>query len=186
MWASRCGHTDIVLLDIDDRNTREAMHNACEYGHIEIVRMLIVESQKFIPTILHISSIHRGNSQCLISACAQGHTEIVRLLLPLQTPEESENEALQIACKNGHAETVRLLLNNPFTTRINPAAKNNNAFELACEYGHTEIVRLLLDLPPERGVNPATIFNRAHIFPAAVLPLLIAKFPRFAICVKGK
>jgi len=142
-------------------NTNSAFLHACEWGHTEIVRLLLEKGG----AIFNPSAY--GN-QAFQNACARGAVDVVRLLLdlPLERgvdPAASDNRAFKLACENGRTEIVRLLLDLPLERGVNPAASDNHALKYAHKYGQTEIVRLLLDLPLERGVDPAASDNHALV-----------------------
>lgn len=120
--AARCNHA-IVL--------------AAEYGHIEVVRLLLGDPR--------VSSAENLNDATGMAAL-RGHTGIVKLLLanPNVNPAGSDNHAFAWATLRGHVEIVRLLLADP---RVDPAAEDNRALGVAVGHGHVEVVRLLLADP---------------------------------------
>jgi|GEM_PF-3013972 len=131
--AAEHGHIGIVkdLLndgEIPDDDRGHSFEKAAEYGHIEIVRML-----------LHgrISGDKRGYA--FRTAAQLGYIEIVRLL---NNDEEITDYdriyALGMTARNGHIEIVRLFLNGT----ISDDAKEF-AIQQAEENGHYKIVKLL-------------------------------------------
>ena len=154
---------------------------ACQYGHIEIVKLLL-EKYKIDPSI--------GKNGPFIVACKYGHIEIVKLFLKDSriNPADYDNLAIVKATENGHIEIVKLLFKridhnsqsqNNISIRwacengyleivkmllldknVDPSANNNDAIIDACENGHTEIVKLLLK---DSRVNPGDQNNNAVI-----------------------
>lgn len=84
-----------------------ALVSAAEYGHVEIVRMLLMEDGRIDPGM-------RGNV-VLRRAAANGHLAVVELLLlyPRTDPSDFHNDAVKRATRNGHVHVVARLLADP-------------------------------------------------------------------------
>jgi ankyrin repeat protein len=81
----------------------EAMRYACEFGHKEIIEILL-KDDRVDPSKYCNSAIRE--------ACYSGHKEIVEMLLKDSRvdPTDNDNEAIQHASMNGHKEIVEMLL----------------------------------------------------------------------------
>ena len=126
-WASQYGHTEIVrlLLKVNKPCTEYALNIASENGHTEVVILLL--------------AANKPCTRALNSASVYGHIEIVKLLLAAGSPySDCTKYALDWASNYGHIEIVRLLLkvNKPCTT---------DALDWASKKGHIEVVKLLLE-----------------------------------------
>jgi len=153
-----------ALLDADadpKADNSYALRWAAEYGHTEVVKLLIP-----------VSDPKANNSGALRRAAIYGHTEIVKVLIPVSDPDDYGG-ALRGAARNGHTEIVKVLI--PFS---DPKAYNSGALWWAAEYGHTEVVKLLIPVSDPKANNSgalrrAAIYGRTEI--ARVLKAAIEK-----------
>ena len=99
-------------LDINFRPRRHhtALHNACYYGHADIVELLLYH----FPNIdLNIENLH-GNTPLWL-ACAEGHPEVVKILIndhrvDINKPNYDNKTPTWRAARNGNLECIELLL----------------------------------------------------------------------------
>jgi ankyrin repeat protein len=141
--AAKRGHTDIVQLFIDTAAhcemislNRDAMQNACSFGHVNVVRLLLTVIDMDTEQVRNVFQI----------ACVNGHIEVARLLFSLIDKVDTYNgnfirlffeQVLNVVCIRGHLEIVRLLL--PFVKNLAGGYKN------ACSRGQTHVVSFLLE-----------------------------------------
>jgi ankyrin repeat protein len=150
--ASFNNHKDIVAFLLEkgiginqtDQNGRTALMEASEYGHVEIVKLLLAKEN------IEINQKDKYGQTALIWASRQGHVEIVKLLLAKenieinQTDNINGNTALIWASIYGHVEIVKLLLAKD-NIKINQTdGLGRTALMWASEQGHEEIVKLQL------------------------------------------
>ena len=117
------------LIDLVYANSKEPLpewlYNACEGGHIELVRELEVYSADWWEVAFYY-------------ACLGGHMEMINMLIAEHTPTKWGN-GLQGACEGGHFEIARMLI-----------ARGSNNFNLAlyhaCLFGSVEIAEYLISL----------------------------------------
>lgn len=141
---------DLILAShaINDgvRDFNEAMRNACEYGHIPIVKLLL---EKDTRRSISYSTVR-------VTASHFGHTEIVKLLLNLG--DDNHLYCLQVAAHYGHIDTVRLLLSNNSIYNYPLLRRHYNCvMESAALGGHIDIVLLSLE-------NQADSYNQTMIY----------------------
>jgi hypothetical protein len=119
------------------RACRDALAEASENGHVEVVRLLLTDP-RVDPSA--------QNNYAICGASENGYLKVVRLLVtdPRVDPSTLDNYAIRFASQNGHAGVVRLLLTDP---RVDPSARDNEAMRWASKNGHVEVVRLLLTDP---------------------------------------
>ncbi|MDD4081743.1 MAG: ankyrin repeat domain-containing protein, partial [Sphaerochaetaceae bacterium] len=136
---------------------RCALLNAAEFGHLDIVKLLLPYSDpkacdsyalryaatngylNIVKLLIPVSDPKAYSSCALRNAALNGHLEIVKLLLPVSDPKAYDSYALRWAARNGHLEIVKLLL--PIS---DPKVYNSEALRYAAENGHLEIVKLLI------------------------------------------
>lgn len=83
--AAECGHTDICRLIVDsgnvtDDNMLSAIRQACAYGQLPVVQLLINE----------LPNQYRDFSDLLHAAASRGHFQVVDWLLPLTQPADAD------------------------------------------------------------------------------------------------
>jgi ankyrin repeat protein len=121
---------------------------ASEYGHIEIVKILL-KDKRVDPSAEYNFAIGH--------AARYGHTEVVKLLLNDKRvdPSANDNFAIRYAAYGGHTEIVKMLLADD---RVDPNNRDSFAIRYAADNGHTEIVKILL---ADKRVDPSADDNRA-------------------------
>lgn len=136
--AAIFGQTRIVsllLLHADPNYDRNSpLRYACQYGHIDIVRVFL-QDNRVDPS--------DGNNVSIAVAVSNGHIDVVELLLQDSRvdPADCTNDAIQQASNQGHLEIVKLLMAD---CRVNPADWKNYAIQQASINGHIEVVKQLL------------------------------------------
>lgn len=185
-WAYFKGHNEIVELlikneAITSKNKKDLLHQSCEEGNIEIVKLLmnykidvdLVNSEG--KTLLYQASrkgyidivkllIEKGANVNLANdngeiplycAYIKGHNQIVELFINNEAITRSSKEKLLFySCLQGRIETVKLLIENG----VNVNADNDGdgtALELACSAGYIDIANLLI----ENGANINNVSN---------------------------
>lgn len=160
-------------VNAQNRTGSTALHIASEYGHTEIVNLLLSKGAivNRVDYICHMAALHLASKN--------GHTEVVKLLLsnsgaisaivnlPCTLPIRVSTivnglivgkfTALHSASMGGHTEICKLLINNGAdvnilcTLRINKDADVNvqntdrvTALHYASANGHTEVCKLLI------------------------------------------
>ena len=129
-----------------------ALKKACEKGHVEVVRFLLLFHDYSFKEAFHL-------------ACKKGHVEVVRLLLSLEGDQRINNytvikNALESACYFKHEKIVRLFLELKGDQRVNQDITNGVVFTYSCSYGFLDVVKLLLDLEEDRKVKQYSVIER--------------------------
>jgi ankyrin repeat protein len=175
MYASRRGHTDMVVLLLNkgaDPHIRSAwgsntaLREAVKGGHKEIVKLLLDKCNAS-------ASARLSMAYALIKAAQNGRKDMVELLLDNGADPNIEGDynvegdcnsdemptsttALIEASRQGHKDIVKLLLNKGANPNIGCSTSSATALFLASSRGHKDIVKLLLD----NGANP----HIRHVF----------------------
>ncbi|XP_051142471.1 E3 ubiquitin-protein ligase XBAT32 [Andrographis paniculata] len=162
-YSAAQGHHEIVSLllksgvDIDLRNYRgqTALMQACQYGHWEVVLILML----FRANIHKTDYLNGGTALHL--AALNGHTQCIRLLLADHIP--SIPNAYSILKKRStHNESVSEFDVGSLRAIINkPADGGVTALHMAALNGHVETVHLLLELGA--SVSEVTLQDGATI-----------------------
>ena len=143
-----------VLIDIHDCDQRligRLLLEACESGHLDIVRFLLVERHCSIAYEDHLysSPLHR--------ACESGNLDLVGYLVSEQHCDPACKDffgetLLHEVCQNGHLDIFRYLVTEQ---HCDPACKNDygaTPLHEVCRNGHLDIVRYLVT---EQHCDPA-------------------------------
>ena len=150
----RPDYTQIHLMNVD-QNGRKAFLLACQYGHIDVVKILHNAEPKDVQVVLNVldfQDTYRKQTAFML-ACQNGHIDVVKFLLEaldykqVNAKDNSDNTAFMWACGNGHDDVVKLILDNSERKQIELNTTNcqrRTAFMLACKYGHKKVVKLLL------------------------------------------
>lgn len=128
-------------------NRHLAIRIASEYGHVEVVKILLQEDE-VDPTI--------NNNSPLRGACWNNQLEIVKLLLNWKKldqdddliyvdPTDLNNSALRWSSWSGNVEIVTELLEweGPNGEKVDPSTKNNEAIRMARQQGYEGVMDLL-------------------------------------------
>ena len=123
------------------------LHEACVYGHIEVVKLLIDYGAD-------INVLNNRNETALFLSCWEGHYNIVKLLLDNNADifvKSNNKSCLYMACSNGHYDIVKLLIDSINTHHLlkqDIVADNDcglSCLQIACLCNYADIVKLLLD-----------------------------------------
>lgn len=155
--AARNGHIAIVRYflelpkeaapNVDARS--EALINASEFGHIDIVKYLISEK----------ANVHVRNDSPLQIAAEKGHIDIVKYLIKSNAKINANNNvALRSAARHGHIDIVEYLVKKG----ANIHANNNESLVNAASGGFIEVVRYLIEQGAKIDAN-----NNAVLLSAA-------------------
>lgn len=122
-----------------------ALVNACQYGHLIIVELLLKDS-RVITEMNKPGKYIIGNliNICLVNTCAHGHLDVLNRLLQFKEsdPSYKDNTALIIACEKGYYYIVKRLMEDE---RVNSNLNlHYSPLEAACIKGNLQIVDLLL------------------------------------------
>ncbi|XP_066526539.1 ankyrin repeat and SAM domain-containing protein 1A-like isoform X3 [Hoplias malabaricus] len=139
----RCGPFD-PYINAKNNDNETALHCAAQYGHSEVVRLLLEELTD--PTM-------RNNrfETPLDLAALYGRLEVVKLLLcahpNLLNSHTRRHTPLHLAARNGHLSTVEVLLTAGMD--INYQTEKGSALHEASLFGKTDVVQKLLSA----GIN---------------------------------
>ncbi|XP_053562817.1 ankyrin repeat and SAM domain-containing protein 1A isoform X2 [Bombina bombina] len=123
-----------------NNDNETALHCAAQYGHTEVVRVLLEELTD--PTM-------RNNKleTPLDLAALYGRLEVVKLLLNahpnLLSCHTRKHTPLHLAARNGHRAVVKVLLDAAMD--INYQTEKGSALHEAALFGKTDVVQMLLD-----------------------------------------
>ena len=168
MYASRAGRIENVkylleenrsIIGAKDRHGYSAIHYAAEYGHIEIVKLLLDHGIKISlggperKTALHIAAAN-GNKDMVVFLLERGAKVTVK--------DKLKRTPLLLASKNGNLEIASYLLQqgSPFD---DADSSGNSPLHYACAYGYPEVIDALI----QAGANPNSV-NSWNLSPTAV------------------
>lgn len=168
MYAARAGRVENVRFLLQenrsipafkDRLGYAAIHYAAEYGHIDVVKLLLDSGVKVaVPgpdrkTLLHI-------------AAAKGNFELVQFLVEngakVLARDKFKRTPLLLACKNGNLRVASYLLQQG-SLFDDPDSSGNTPLHYACAYGYPEVIDVLV----QAGANPNAV-NSWNLSPTAV------------------
>lgn len=133
------------ILENDVGHQNWALHQAVQYGHLEILRMLLG-----FPIVVSAIAADPYNFIYLSKAAFSGKLEAVNLLLEipqvLANAASSNNEALMRASSAGSLSIVNRLLKIP-AVFADAGARDNAPLRCAAVCGHAKIVKRLLKIP---------------------------------------
>jgi ankyrin repeat protein/predicted DNA-binding WGR domain protein len=168
MYAASAGRVDNVrfLLQNDrsipafkNRKGYNAIHYAAEYGHFDVVKLLVENGLK-------IDLPGPDRKTCLHIAAAKGNWEMVEFLVnngaKTTTKDKYKRTALLLACKNGNLKIASFLLQNGAPYEEGDSS-DNTPLHYACAYGYPEVIQLLFTA----GANPNAV-NSWNLTPTAV------------------
>jgi len=131
----------------DSELKRTPFYRACEFGYIEIVKLLLNDKRV---------DINRTNKRIVtpfFSACRNGHIDIVKILLKdnrvdINKVDNDGRTPFYIACSNEHTEIVKLLLNDE---RID--LNRSSLLHFTCHSGYIQGVQHILAMRREINLN---------------------------------
>ncbi|KAJ3136722.1 hypothetical protein HK100_001476 [Physocladia obscura] len=128
--------------NVTDENNK-AMSIAVQYGHAEIVEMLL--NKNIDPSCY--------DNEAIVVACKKKYLEIIKILLHDQRvdPGVDNNICIYNACKSNHVAVIELLLQS---NTVDPSCRQNRCLQFMAELpkskwteGHSKIVKFILDDP---------------------------------------
>jgi ankyrin repeat protein len=149
-----------------------AFHEACFFGHLDIVQFLC----HMFPSIV--------GEFVFRSSCFRGHLHVARWLLkenPSIDVHAFDNVAFRWSCDNGQLHVAKWLFK--LRPSIDEHAHDDEAFREACTYGHLHIAKWLIEVRPSIGTN--TLWREAfhlacHYNQLKVAKWILSKRPRIA------
>ena len=157
--------------DIDYKSTvtgTTALIQASEYGHTEIVRILL---EKGADTRTEGANKHTAlsvtiNTQtdtrratALYVACQHAHYDITSILLQANADPNIQTEngwtPLTIASRKNYTNIVQLLIEHGADINYRLTVTGATALIIASEHGHTDIVRILLEKGADTRIESA-------------------------------
>jgi len=157
LQACKIGKTKVVKLLLEHYKSEKSGLNtknengltpfivACNYGHSEIVKLLLSFN-------IDLNARSDTGVTAFMFACINGRKEVVQLLLDTSVGNIDFNArndygmtAFFMACAEGQKDVVKLLFNQPGSV-IDCNARSNYGFSgyfMACVNGHTDIIKIL-------------------------------------------
>jgi ankyrin repeat protein len=168
MYAARAGQVENVkfllqenrsIVMAKDKHGYSAIHYAAEYGHPEIIKLILDAGVK-------IAMGGPDRKAALHIAAAKGDLETVKFLVDqgakVTAKDKFKRTPLLLACRNGNLAIASYLLQqgSPFDEAD---SSGNSPLHYACAYGYPEIIGALL----QAGANPNAV-NSWNLSPTAV------------------
>ncbi|CAJ1948218.1 unnamed protein product [Cylindrotheca closterium] len=121
----------------------KASHHACYNGHLEIVKLLILEKGA------DVHAKDEDGETLLHKACEMGHLEVVKFLLEQGADVHAKNKygstPLYLPCHNGHLEVVKLLaIDKGAEVRVKDKY-DKTPLHHASYNGHLEVAKVLFE-----------------------------------------
>ena len=127
------------IVNAADSQNRTSLSIAAEYGHIELVKLLLDQGAE-------VNAQDRSYGNALQAASYRGYEKIVKLLLDQGAEVNAQGgmygNALQAASYGGHEQIIKLL----FDQGVNVNAQNEiygNTLQAASSGGYEKVVKLL-------------------------------------------
>nr|XP_042896391.1 poly [ADP-ribose] polymerase tankyrase isoform X4 [Parasteatoda tepidariorum] len=159
----------VNAVDKGNKKSYTALHIACEYGRIDVVRVLI----RHKANVDKMTNAQHDKLTPLMLASQKGHLDIVSLLIEhsaqVEMKDKKQRTALTHAIINGHAHVTSYLLRlgaNPNSTD----SSGNTLVHYAAAYGWYFCMKLLieagasLNLPNDWKITPLSLaFMKGHM-----------------------
>ncbi|XP_069827549.1 ankyrin repeat and SAM domain-containing protein 1A isoform X2 [Dendropsophus ebraccatus] len=159
-----------------NNDNETALHCAAQYGHTEVVRVLLEELTD--PTMRN----HKMETP-LDLAALYGRLEVVKLLLNahpnLLSCHTRKHTPLHLAARNGHRAVVRVLLDAAMD--INYTTEKGSALHEAALFGKADVVQVLLDA----GIDVNIMDNKGMTALDIVQELPSQKSQQIASLIQG-
>ncbi|XP_069612711.1 ankyrin repeat and SAM domain-containing protein 1A isoform X5 [Ranitomeya imitator] len=159
-----------------NNDNETALHCAAQYGHTEVVRVLLEELTD--PTMRN----HKMETP-LDLAALYGRLEVVKLLLNahpnLLSCHTRKHTPLHLAARNGHRAVVRVLLDAAMD--INYMTEKGSALHEAALFGKADVVQVLLDA----GIDVSITDNKGMTALDIVQELPSQKSQQIASLIQG-
>ncbi|XP_075709637.1 ankyrin repeat and SAM domain-containing protein 1A isoform X2 [Rhinoderma darwinii] len=159
-----------------NNDNETALHCAAQYGHTEVVRVLLEELTD--PTMRN----HKMETP-LDLAALYGRLEVVKLLLNahpnLLSCHTRKHTPLHLAARNGHRAVVRVLLDAAMD--INYTTEKGSALHEAALFGKADVVQVLLDA----GIDVSITDNKGMTALDIVQELPSKKSQQIASLIQG-
>lgn len=173
-------------INICDKNGASSLFKACEFGHVNIVQLLIEKHHADINVCTE-----DGNSPLHV-ACEKGHDHIVQVLLKnnakIDSCAKDGSSPFYLACKNDRYSIVKLLLTKKADINL---CKTNGTSPLfiACENGNYSIAQLLLNEKADVTLKEADRANLLFIAcqngHESIVELLLKRGANVNFCKNG-
>lgn len=146
-------------MNAQDNRGFAALHLACEFGHVEVVDLLL-SVEGCCATLRTLE-----NATPLSYAAQCNHPSLVsRLLLLPDVPKTKNASACFIACELGHAHVVRALSAAAHAIDVNAFCASGMApLHIACAKGHAPAVDALLSSFPQLDVDAPSLCGRTPL-----------------------
>uniref|UniRef100_A0A7R9WX37 BTB domain-containing protein n=1 Tax=Craspedostauros australis TaxID=1486917 RepID=A0A7R9WX37_9STRA len=135
---------EIDVLSVDHNDGKTALHLACGYGNLDIVKYTV----KTRGADINVNDDYGRTA--LHYACATGKLDIIKYLVEtrganINMKDNDGNTALHLACVNGSLDIVKYLVES-HNADINLRDKyNGTPLHDACENGHLRVVQYLVE-----------------------------------------
>lgn len=162
--AARTGDYDavkknLILFEEFPTLCGRAFSSACNYGFIEIVKLLLP------------LTVAEQRTKGFENACASGKLDIAEILIQTSIDISSNGKNLRFATRYGHIDIVKLLLDNGVDVNVN----DGEALWWAAKTGNEDIVRLLLAHKPLTGIQSAYYTARSEGY-YRIANLILSRF----------
>jgi ankyrin repeat protein len=139
---------------------------ACQNGHLEIVKLLIVT-----PEFNSLNTQDDDRKTPFVWACLRGHLEIVKLLIAtpgfnsLNIPDCRGTTPFIWACYCRHLEIAKILIATPGFNSLNTHSKfHETPFYHVCRGNDLKIAKLLIETPGFDSLNTSDEYGRTPFF----------------------
>ena len=154
----------ICVISNDDFRRTTALNIAAEQGHVDVVKLLLLEKDAQIDVLKNNSEAPKA----LLVASSSGHAEVVRVLLEkgaeLNTQDNDGRTALCLAALGGHLSTVQVLVEKGANVNF-ITGYDFTALSYAAAHGQLATANYLIENRAE--VEPVLKFGMSPLYLAA-------------------